>query len=107
MEVIGGNYRERGQAEKIEKEIFIRQSLNAPKPAMAVAAATAPVATPSAATAATPAPMPAATPMDLGDGIRLMPAETPSGYCIQAPAGYVGTGSQSRPAVSTERPLCG
>jgi len=91
--------------EKIEKEIFIRQSLNAPKPAVTVAAATAPVATPTAAAA--PAAVPAATPMDLGDGIRLIPAKTPSGYCIQAPAGYVGTGSQSRPAVSTERPLCG
>ena len=46
-------------------------------------------------------------PIDLGNGVRLVPAQTPSGYCIQAPAGYVGTGSASRPAVSTERPLCG
>jgi hypothetical protein len=46
------------------------------------------------------------TPIDLGNGIRLMPAKTPSGYCIQAPSGYVGTGSASRPAISTERPLC-
>ena len=45
--------------------------------------------------------------VDLGDGIRMIPAKTPSGYCIQAPAGYVGTGSASRPAVSSERPLCG
>jgi hypothetical protein len=43
---------------------------------------------------------------DLGGGVWLMPAQTPSGYCIQAPAGYVGTGSSTRPAVSTERPLC-
>ena len=46
-------------------------------------------------------------PVDLGNGVRLVPAKTPSGYCIQAPAGYVGTGSVSRPAVSTDRPLCG
>lgn len=45
--------------------------------------------------------------VDLGDGIKLVPAKTPSGYCLQAPAGYVGTGSASRPAVSAERPLCG
>lgn len=45
-------------------------------------------------------------PVDLGSGIRLIPAKTPSGYCIQAPAGYVGTGSASRPAVTTDRPLC-
>jgi hypothetical protein len=91
--------------EKIEKEIFIRQSLNAPKPAAAVAApvaATLPVVAAETALSATPA----ATPMDLGDGVRLMPAQTPSGYCIKAPAGYIGTGSQTRPAVSTERPLC-
>lgn len=89
--------------EKIEKEIFIRQALNAPKPPVAVAAA----ATPAAPTMVAAEAAPAATPIDLGDGVRLIPAQTPSGYCIQAPSGYVGTGSQSRPAVSTERPLCG
>ena len=45
-------------------------------------------------------------PVELGNGIKLVPAKTPSGYCIQAPAGYVGTGSASAPAVSSERPLC-
>ncbi len=92
--------------EKIEKEIFIRQSLNAPKPKPIIAAAAPAIPSPAPieATAA-----PAATPMamDLGGGVRLVPAKTPSGYCIQASSGYVGTGSQSRPAVSTERPLCG
>lgn len=48
-----------------------------------------------------------AGPVDLGGGVVLVPAKTPSGQCIQAPAGYVGTGSASRPAVSSERPLCG
>ena len=46
------------------------------------------------------------TPVDLGGGIRLIPAKTASGYCIQAPSGYTGTGSATRPSVSTERPLC-
>ena len=90
--------------EKIEKEIFIRQALNAPKPPVA-AAIPVPAAAPAAAVAASPAAS-AAVPMDLGDGVRLIPAQTPSGYCIKAPAGYIGTGSQTRPAVSSERPLC-
>lgn len=46
-------------------------------------------------------------PLDLGNGIQLIPAETPSGYCIQAPADYVGTGSATRPVVSQHRPRCG
>jgi hypothetical protein len=91
--------------EKIEKEIFIRQALNAPKPPVAAAAVPVPAPVPAAAVAAAPA-APSAVPMDLGDGVRLIPAQTPSGYCIKAPAGYIGTGSQTRPAVSVERPLC-
>jgi hypothetical protein len=46
-------------------------------------------------------------PVDLGGGVRLIPAETPSGYCIDAPASYVGTGSQTRPVVSQHKPRCG
>jgi hypothetical protein len=93
--------------EKIEKEIFIRQSLNAPKPVVPVAAVTpASAVTNAVVEAAAPAAAAAPTAMDLGGGVRLMPARTPSGYCIQAPSGYVGTGSATRPAVSTERPLC-
>jgi hypothetical protein len=46
-------------------------------------------------------------PIDLGGGVRLIPAETPSGYCIEAPVGYVGTGSETRPVVSQNRPRCG
>lgn len=89
--------------EKIDKEIFVRQSLNAPpKPAPILAPQVAATSTISSASTTTPA----AAPMDLGDGIRLVPAQTPSGYCIQAPAGYVGNGSQTRPAVSADRPLC-
>ena len=88
--------------EKIEKEVFIRQSLNA-RPAKMLAVAVSP-GTGSNATASTASN--AQTPLDLGDGVRLVPAKTASGYCIQAPSGYVGTGSQTRPAISTERPLC-
>jgi len=69
-------------------------------PPLAVGTASAPMSVTATATAA-------AVPVDLGGGVMLVPAQSPSGYCIQAPAGYVGTGSQSRPAVSTERPLCG
>lgn len=89
--------------EKIDKEIFVRQSLNSPpKPAPILAPqASATSASNSAATTT-----PAVSPLDLGDGIRLVPAQTPSGYCIQAPAGYTGTGSQTRPSVSADRPLC-
>ncbi len=44
--------------------------------------------------------------MDLGGGVYLVPAKTPSGYCIKAPSGYQGTGSVKRPSVSAMRPLC-
>lgn len=48
----------------------------------------------------------AASIIDLGGGVQLRKADTASGYCILAPAGYVGTGSASRPAVTQARPLC-
>lgn len=38
--------------------------------------------------------------------IKLVPANTASGYCIEAPPGYVGSGSASAPAVTAGRPLC-
>jgi hypothetical protein len=44
--------------------------------------------------------------IDLGGGVRLVPSSSLSGYCIQAPAGYVGTGSVNRPAVTAARPKC-
>ena len=43
---------------------------------------------------------------NLGGGVWLVPAKTPSGYCIKAPSGYRGTGSVSRPSVSSMKPLC-
>jgi len=43
---------------------------------------------------------------DLGGGVKLVPAQTASGYCISAAPGYVGTGSASRPAVTEAQPLC-
>jgi hypothetical protein len=44
--------------------------------------------------------------VELGGGVRLIPAQTGSGYCIEAPAGYVGTGSANRPSVTEGQPLC-
>jgi hypothetical protein len=82
----------------IDEDVPLNIAASTPGP-MVVGAPAAPMAV--AASAQTPA----AT--DLGGGVWLMPAQTASGYCIQAPSGYVGTGSASRPAVSTERPLCG
>lgn len=41
-----------------------------------------------------------------GGGVRLVPADTPSGFCIAAPQGYVGTGSASRPVATSAQPLC-
>lgn len=44
--------------------------------------------------------------IDLGGGVKLVPAGTLSGYCIKAPPGYQGTGSVSKPAVTNARPKC-
>lgn len=44
--------------------------------------------------------------IDLGSGVKLVPAETLSGYCIKAPVGYQGTGSVNKPAITNARPLC-
>ena len=44
--------------------------------------------------------------IDLGSGVKLVPAKTISGYCIKAPAGYQGTGSVNRPSVTDARPKC-
>jgi hypothetical protein len=42
----------------------------------------------------------------LGPNIWLYPAPTPSGKCIQAPADYQGTGSATRPSVTSALPRC-
>lgn len=44
--------------------------------------------------------------IDLGSGVKLVPANTLSGYCIKAESTYIGTGSASAPAITTARPLC-
>jgi hypothetical protein len=44
--------------------------------------------------------------IDLGGGVKLVPAKTLSGYCIKAPPGYVGTGAANRPSVTKARPVC-
>jgi hypothetical protein len=38
--------------------------------------------------------------------VTLVPAETPSGMCIVAPAGYRGTGAQNSPTVNASMPRC-
>ena len=44
--------------------------------------------------------------IDLGGGVKLVPAKTLSGYCIKAQSGYVGTGAANKPAVTSARPRC-
>ena len=44
--------------------------------------------------------------VDVGGGVKLVPAKTLSGYCIKAAPGYIGTGSASRPTVTSARPIC-
>jgi hypothetical protein len=38
--------------------------------------------------------------------IALVPAETPSGICVIAPANYRGTGAQNSPAITLAMPRC-
>lgn len=38
--------------------------------------------------------------------VSLVPAKTVSGFCIQAPPGYRGAGSKSRPAITSAMPRC-
>lgn len=51
-------------------------------------------------------PADAAGTIDLGGGVKLVPAKTLSGYCIKAPSGYVGSGSVNRPNVTGAKPRC-
>lgn len=44
--------------------------------------------------------------VDLGD-VRKIPAKTPSGYCLMAPADYRGTGAVNSPAITDALPRCG
>lgn len=44
--------------------------------------------------------------IDLGGGVKLVPAKIMSGYCIKAPTGYQGTGSVNRPTITKARPSC-
>lgn len=91
--------------EKISQAIFVRQAMDAPVPTSVASALSGP-------TSASSQPIGYATPeahtissASLA-GVRLVPAKTPSGFCIIAPPGYAGTGSQSRPAITTATPRC-
>jgi hypothetical protein len=44
--------------------------------------------------------------IDLGGGVKLIPSQTLSGYCIKGPNGYAGTGAANSPQVTSARPLC-
>lgn len=44
--------------------------------------------------------------IDLG-AVRKIPAKTPSGYCLMAPADYRGTGAANTPAITDALPRCG
>jgi hypothetical protein len=44
--------------------------------------------------------------IDLGGGVKLVPSNSLSGYCIKAQSGYMGTGAVNRPAVTSARPRC-
>lgn len=51
-------------------------------------------------------PLDAPGTIDLGGGVKLVPSNSLSGYCIKAAPGYAGTGAANRPAVTRARPLC-
>ena len=72
---------------------------------MAQRGATASVAAPAVG-AGIGAGMGAGGVVNLGGGVALVPAKTASGYCIRAAANYAGTGSSSKPSVTSARPLC-
>jgi len=54
-----------------------------------------------------PALLSGAPELGSSDGVvRKVRAKTPSGYCLDVPTDYVGTGSLNRPAISSELPKC-
>jgi hypothetical protein len=58
------------------------------------------------ASALTPPPLvgPASTSADAGP--HMVRAKTPSGYCLDVPPGYVGTGAANSPSVTAATPRC-
>jgi hypothetical protein len=44
--------------------------------------------------------------ISLGNGVKLEPAQTLSGYCIKGPYGYMGTGAVNSPVPTSARPIC-
>lgn len=68
---------------------------------------TQPARAPLEAQSSKPAFRPASASVKLSQDVVKVPAETASGYCLQAPASYMGTGSLSRPPVTAALPRCG
>jgi hypothetical protein len=77
-------------------------------PSAVSGAAPVQAAMPAIAPAVAPATFEAGTTgaSQLGGGVSLVPAKTPSGFCIVAPANYAGIGTASRPSVTSATPRC-
>ena len=92
--------------------------IGAPAPAMAVSAAAVPApaagigvapaapVTMVAASSVASAPVASAPAAAVPPGPPRAVANTPSGYCLDVPKGYAGTGSASAPAVTSAMPAC-
>jgi hypothetical protein len=62
---------------------------------------------PPLAQASVPGPALAPSPMPVGSGgPRMVRAKTSSGYCLDVPPGYRGTGAANSPAVTSAMPRC-
>lgn len=53
-----------------------------------------------------PAQAPVFVRPESADGPRKVRAKTPSGFCLDVPPGYVGTGAENTPAVTSAMPRC-
>lgn len=77
-----------------------------PVQARPLVASPLPAAVPVTSTVAMP-PKPSLTPaVYRAGGVQKIPANTPSGYCLQVPPDYRGTGSLSRPSITDATPRC-
>lgn len=51
-------------------------------------------------------PLVSAPPMPTATGPRMVRAKTASGYCLDVPDSYVGTGASNMPAITSAMPRC-
>lgn len=88
----------------VENDLPLVMATAAPAPQVApfVVQAAAPMVVPVAVTAAaSPAPAPAAP-----SPIAKRAAKTPSGFCLETPSGYVGSGTVDLPTPNAQTPAC-